>query len=157
LRRWILSERWNGQREAARGGDNGKGFAVLAAEVKSLAATQATENITERINDFRHRTSEAVDTIQVINQTSERATCHAATITGAVIEQNQVTASISETLRDAAGSTADLSSTVEGLAAAVGRTRTAAEDVQVASVASASAADKFGSLVDQFLEKVRAA
>jgi methyl-accepting chemotaxis protein len=129
----------------------------LAAEVKSLAAAQATENITERINDFRHRTSEAVDTIQVINQTSERATCHAATITGAVIEQNQVTASISETLRDAAGSTADLSSTVEGLAAAVGRTRTAAEDVQVASVASASAADKFGSLVDQFLEKVRAA
>jgi methyl-accepting chemotaxis protein len=129
----------------------------LAAEVKSLAAAQATENITERINDFRHRTSEAVDTIQVINQTSERATSHAAMITSAVVEQNHVTASISETLRDAAGSTADLSSTVERLAAAVGRTRTAAEDVQVASAASASAADKFGSLVDQFLGKVRAA
>jgi len=145
--------------EAARAGAAGKGFVVVAAEVKSLAAqtAKATEDITERINDVRRRTSEAVETIHVINQTSARASTHAATITDTVIEQNQVTAVISETLHDVAASTAELSATVERLANSVARTRTAADDVQVASAASTSASDKFAGLVDQFLEKVRAA
>ncbi len=145
--------------EAARAGPAGRGFAVVATEVKSLAAqtAKATEDIAKRIDDVRRRTSEAVDTVQVIDRTSGIATSHAATITSAVDEQNQVTAAISQSMRDAAGSTADLSATVENLAAAVGRTRTAAEEVQAASAASASAADKFGRLVDNFLDRVRAA
>jgi methyl-accepting chemotaxis protein len=145
--------------EAARAGAAGRGFAVVATEVKSLAAqtAKATEDIGKRIDDVRRRTSEAVDTVQIIDQTSGIATSHAATITTAVDEQHRVTASISQSLRDAAGSTADLSATVESLAAAVDCTRTAAADVQVASAASASAADKFSRLVDTFLDRVRAA
>jgi methyl-accepting chemotaxis protein len=143
--------------EAARAGTAGKGFAVVAAEVKSFAAqtAKATEDIAERINDVRRRTSEAVDAIHVINETSTRASTHAATITDTVIEQNQVTAVISETLHGVAASTAELSATVERLAAAVARTRMPAEDVQIAS--TASTADKFAGLVDRFLEEVRAA
>ena len=145
--------------EAARAGAAGRGFAVVATEVKSLAAqtAQATEDIAERIDDVRRRTSEVVDAIQVINRTSGIATTQAVTITAAVGEQHQVTASISQNLRDAAGSTADLSATVESLAAAVARTRTAADEVQVASAASAVAGEKFSRLVDHFLERVRAA
>ncbi|MFN3656113.1 MAG: methyl-accepting chemotaxis protein [Pseudolabrys sp.] len=145
--------------EAARAGAAGRGFAVVATEVKSLAAqtAKATEEIGKRIDDVRRRTSEAVDTVQVIDRTSGVATSHAATITIAVDEQHRVTASISQSLRDAAASTADLSATVESLAAAVDRTRTAAAEVQVASAASASAADKFSRLVDTFLDRVRAA
>jgi methyl-accepting chemotaxis protein len=145
--------------EAARAGAAGRGFAVVATEVKSLAAqtAKATEDIASRIDDVRRRTSEVVDAIHVINETSGIATAHAATITTAVGEQNEVTGSISKDLEDAAGWTEDLSAIVEQLAAAVGRTRKAAEDVEMASAASASAADKFSRLVDVFLEKVRAA
>jgi methyl-accepting chemotaxis protein len=145
--------------EAARAGNAGRGFAVVATEVKSLAmqTAKATGDITTRIDDVRRRTAEAVDTVRAIAHTRSEATEHALTITNAVTEQNHVTASISQSIQDAAGWTAGLSGIVEELAAAVERTRAAAERVGVASEASASAAGKFSGLVDVFLEKVRAA
>jgi methyl-accepting chemotaxis protein len=128
-------------------------------QLKSLAAqtAQATEDIALRINDVQRRTGEVVDAIQVIDETSGVATTHAVTINASVAEQNTVMASISQSLGDAAASTAELSDTVHSLADAVGRTRNAAEEVQVASGVSAAAAEKFSSLVDHFLERVRAA
>jgi methyl-accepting chemotaxis protein len=145
--------------EAARAGAAGRGFAVVASEVKSLAAqtATATENIAARIGEMRRRTAEAVEAIRTIVHTSDEATHHAATISTAVAGQNQATAMISKNLQDAAGWTADLSRVVEELASAVGRTKTAAEQVRVASGASATAADKFDRLVDVFLERVRTA
>src|SRR5690606_21889207 len=103
--------------EAARAGHAGRGFAVVAAEVKTLAAQtgQATEDIASRINDVRRRTSEVVEAIQVIDETSGAATTHAASINASVSEQNAVMASISQSLGEAAGSVAVLSDTVQRL------------------------------------------
>jgi methyl-accepting chemotaxis protein len=145
--------------EAARAGTAGRGFAVVASEVKSLAAqtAKATEDIATRINEVRQRTSAVVETIRAINETSGTATAHAATIAGVVNEQGDVTASISQNIKDAAGLTADLSRIAEQLASAVGRTAAASGEVQRASDASAAAAEKFSRLVDGFLERVRAA
>jgi methyl-accepting chemotaxis protein len=145
--------------EAARAGAAGRGFAVVATEVKSLAGqtANATESIAARIDEVRRRTAEVVDTIHAINETSTEAARHAETITTAVVEQNAVTASISQNITDAAGWIADLSAIVEELAAAVDRTTAAVGEVQVASQASAVSAEKFSGLVDRFLERVRAA
>ena len=145
--------------EAARAGQAGRGFAVVAAEVKSLAGQTATAtgDIATGLAAVRQRTQEVIDAIRVISQTSGDATKHAATITNAVSEQGMVTESISQNIRDAAGWTSGLSGIVEELAAAVGRTKTAAEQVHAASAASASASGKFNHLVDEFLDKVRVA
>ena len=145
--------------EAARAGSAGRGFAVVATEVKSLAAQtgKATGDIAARIGEVRRRTDEVVEAIRVITQTSGEATSHASSMSSAVLGQSEVTASISQNIRDAAGWTAGLSGIVEELALAVARTRSAADEVQVATGASAAAADKFSRLVDHFLEKVRAA
>ena len=145
--------------EAARAGAAGRGFAVVATEVKSLAAQTATAtgDISARIDEVRRRTAEVVEAIRVIARTNGEATTHASTIATAVGEQNQVTISISRSIQDAANWAAGLSGIVNDLAAAVGRTRSAAGDVQVALNASAASAQKFSSLVDDFLGRVRAA
>jgi methyl-accepting chemotaxis protein len=145
--------------EAARAGNAGRGFAVVASEVKSLASqtAKATGDITARIEEVRRRTAEVVDAIRDITATSEKATGHASAITRAVSEQNRVTASISQNIRDAATSTSGLSEVVGNLASTVGQTKSAAEDVQVATRTSAAALDKFSRLVDAFLDRVRVA
>jgi methyl-accepting chemotaxis protein len=145
--------------EAARAGAAGRGFAVVASEVKSLAAQtgEATKSIAERIDEVQRRTGEAVAAIGLITRTNGEATQHAATIAAAVNEQNQVTMSITKNIQDAADWTAGLARTVEDVASAIVRTKAAAEQVDVASAASASAADEFNGLVDRFLAKVRAA
>jgi len=145
--------------EAARAGEAGRGFAVVASEVKSLAAqtAKATEDIATRIDDVRRRTAAVVATIRAISETNDAATAHAATIAAVVNEQNGVTASISQNIKDAAGLTAALSGIAEELAVVVGRTTAASGEVQRASDASAAAADKFSRLVDDFLDRVRAA
>ena len=58
--------------EAARAGEQGRGFAVVADEVRTLAqrTQESTESIRNTIADFQNRTQHAVSTV---NQSKERA------------------------------------------------------------------------------------
>ena len=145
--------------EAARAGTAGRGFAVVAGEVKSLAGqtAEATNDITGRIEEVRARMRDAVDAIGTITRISGDVTTHAATIAAAVTEQSHVTASISQNIQDAANWTAGLTGVIDELASIIARTRTAADQVDAASASSATATNRFNHLIDDFLDKVRAA
>jgi methyl-accepting chemotaxis protein len=145
--------------EASRAGAAGRGFAVVASEVKLLAGqtAKATDDISERIEEVRQRTTEAVETIRTISATNSAAASHADTIANTVVDQNSVAAAILNNIRDTAGWATDLSRVVEELTVAVDRAKLAANQVQIASDSSAAVEEKFSRLIDQFLEKVRAA
>src|SRR5205085_3448299 len=79
--------------EAARAGEAGRGFAVVASEVKQLASqtAKATEEIGSQIAGMQAATRESVGAIKEISTTIGRISEIASTIAAAVEEQGAAT------------------------------------------------------------------
>jgi uncharacterized protein YoxC len=107
--------------EAARAGEAGKGFAVVASEVKELAreTADATQRITQMIGtlqeDSSHVTTALTAITDLIHQISDAQT----SIAGAVEEQSATTNEISRSVNDVAqtaeATTHDISAVVDTL------------------------------------------
>jgi len=93
--------------EAARAGDAGKGFSVVALEVKNLADQTATETeqITSRIEAIRASIGEAVDAIEGVKSAVSHIDEISTAIASAVEEQSAATQDISHNMQDAADRT----------------------------------------------------
>ncbi|WOF74526.1 methyl-accepting chemotaxis protein [Parvibaculaceae bacterium PLY_AMNH_Bact1] len=85
--------------EAARAGEAGKGFAVVASEVKDLAnqTARSTDEIVAQISDIQQSTEAAVQSFDNISTALDRVQAVAQTIAGAVEKQNTATEEIAST------------------------------------------------------------
>ncbi len=145
--------------EAARAGEAGKGFAVVASEVKSLAnqTARATEEISSQISEIQGSTSEAVTAIQDISDTMDTINQYTTSINTSVEQQSAATEEISRSVQQAASGARTVSDNMAGLSASVSETTQSAAQVEHASVSVAGQADELHHAVDKFLEKVAAA
>jgi methyl-accepting chemotaxis protein len=84
--------------EAARAGEAGRGFAIVASEVKALAVqTQnATEEITKKIEALQKDAAGSVDAVQRISQAIEAIRPVFDNVNGAVTEQNKTTSEMTD-------------------------------------------------------------
>lgn len=84
--------------EAARAGEAGKGFAVVASEVKQLAAqtAQATSRIGRHVSAIQGATGQAVDATREVTAAIDRVSTAAAAIANAVDQQASATREIAE-------------------------------------------------------------
>jgi methyl-accepting chemotaxis protein len=145
--------------EAARAGEAGRGFAVVASEVKALAGqtAKATEEIGTHISGMQTATADSVAAIKEIAGTIARVSEIAGSIAAAVEEQGAATAEIARNANEAHKGTAE----VAGKVAAVerGATETGAASTQVLSSAASLAREssRLRLEVDKFLASVRAA
>lgn len=145
--------------EAARAGEAGKGFAVVASEVKELATqtAKATEEISTQIAGIQSSTKEAVGSIQEIATTMEEVNQFTATIADAISQQGDATAEISYNVQQASSCTQDMAANVDDVMGASDRTSTSAGDVLSVSQNVSAQADGLRQTISTFLERVRAA
>jgi methyl-accepting chemotaxis protein len=125
--------------EAARAGEAGRGFAVVASEVKSLATqtSKATDEISGQIAEVQNSTASAVAVIEAIGQTISRINEISAAIAASVEEQTSVTQNISENMQVAARGVGDIDASVSQIATMAQSVDAATRKVKEASRAIA--------------------
>ncbi|MBL4538436.1 MAG: HAMP domain-containing protein [Oceanicaulis sp.] len=145
--------------EAARAGEAGKGFAVVASEVKTLAAQtqKLTEEIGKRLSEIRITSGDAISsTRDIIGQISEIDTTTQA-LAAAVEEQTSATGEISSSAQQAADGARTVSEDIMGVQTAVNESASVAEAVNNSARLLLDNAESLRTEVSRFLNTVRAA
>jgi len=115
--------------EAARAGEAGRGFAVVASEVKSLAVqtAKATEAIAGQILAVQGSTASAVESIRRITQRMQEIQHYASGVAASIEQQSTATNNISSNVASAAHATQTMAHVLSDVAGAATQTHTSAE------------------------------
>lgn len=144
--------------EAARAGEAGKGFAVVASEVKDLAdqTSKATGDISGLISEIQEATESSAGAISGVTNTIQELNEIATGIAGAVEQQAAAAQEIAKNVQQAASGTQEVSRNIVEVSASADEANAAASEVLDAAGDLAGQADDLRTQVTQFVEKVRA-
>jgi methyl-accepting chemotaxis protein len=145
--------------EAARAGEAGRGFAVVASEVKQLAGqtAKATEEIGAKIEDIRAATSTTVASIGRIVSTIDAVRSIAGAIAGAVEQQSAATQEIAANTQRAADGTQTVTRNIHGVTSGAETTGRASEDLERLARTLADQSGRLGTEVATFIGTLRSA
>ncbi|MEV4517058.1 CHASE3 domain-containing protein [Dactylosporangium sp. NPDC049525] len=138
--------------EAARAGEAGKGFAVVASEVKDLAqeTARATEDIGKQVERIQRNADATSRAIGRMSEIVEQVNDYQTTIASAVEEQTATTAEMARNVTDASSNTREIAGNLVGVAAAASNTTVAIGDTQQSVAELAKMSATLHSLVGQF-------
>jgi methyl-accepting chemotaxis protein len=135
--------------EAARAGEAGRGFAIVAQEVKALAnqTARATEDISEQIVAMQSTTRVTVDAIREIRSRIDAIDGITVTVVEAIEEQGAATSEIARNVAHAAAASNEVAQGIETVDASASETMQAAQSL-------VSLADELGERVGGFKARV---
>lgn len=144
--------------EAARAGEAGRGFAVVASEVKSLAVQtgKATEAIVGQILAVQGATASAVESIRRIGERMHQIQHYATGVAASIEQQSAATSNISSNVATAAQATQAMAEVLSDVAGAATQTQMSAEVVLDAAQSVDSTVTELRQQVEQFLDNVAA-
>ncbi len=145
--------------EAARAGDAGKGFSVVANEVKGLAnqTARATSDISAQIEGVRAATVQVATAINGIRARMGAIDEASTGIASAMEQQSATTLAISQNVQQAAVGTRQVTEMLQSVAEAAARSGEAADQVLGSARALTDQAKGLEVEVGRFLDEVRQA
>ena len=145
--------------EAARAGEMGKGFTVVASEVKNLAnqTAKATDEISQHISGIQGEITTSADSIAGIGKTIEEINDITASVAAAVEQQSAATQEIARNVQQASAGTKEVASNITGVSQAAGESGEAASQVLQATGELSRQSETLRGTVDKFLGEVKAA
>ena len=126
--------------EAARAGEAGKGFAVVASEVKALAnqTAKATEEISQQVGEIQTSTGTAVEAVEGIRKIID--------------EIDEITTAISSAVEEQGATTQEVAQNIGGVSDASQEAGRMVSDVQSASSELASQAQDLQERIEGFMQ-----
>jgi methyl-accepting chemotaxis protein len=145
--------------EAARAGEAGRGFAVVASEVKSLASqtAKATDEISSHISGMQDATQESVAAIKEIGGTIAQISSIASTIASAVEQQSSATQEIARSVQNVAQGTNEAAANIMQVNRGATETGSASEEVLNSAKTLSSESARLREELDRFMGNIRAA
>jgi len=145
--------------EAARAGEAGRGFAIVAAEVKELAGqtAKATDEIGRQIDAIQCATNSAAEAIQDITAQIHAMGGVTTRIAGAIDDQGVTTQDIVRSMSEASGGTDKVTADISEVARSASAAGHAAKAVATSADDLAVQSRALHAEIDQFLRNVRAA
>jgi methyl-accepting chemotaxis protein len=145
--------------EAARAGDAGRGFGVVAAEVKALAsqAHDATGQINEIVSGIGSGAAQADEVIGQVSRAMVELEQAATKMRAAIGDQSSVATLIEQSAVDSAAGATQIAQRVGEVARSAGEAVQFSDEIQASATGLTKIAQGLKSATDEFLSQLRAA
>jgi methyl-accepting chemotaxis protein len=145
--------------ESARAGEAGRGFGVVAAEVKALAnkTHEATGEINQLVSDISSGAAEADQVIAQVSRAMGELAEAASKMRGVIDDQSSVATLIEQSAVDSAAGANQIAQRIGEVARSAGEALQFSDEVQASAIGLSKVAQSLKSATDEFLSQLRAA